>query len=190
TADRRILLVAGGLPVLIMVRVPALFGGVSGLGAENLAVVSACGLALAAGCATRNRRAYVAEVEERVRRAEHSREQEARRRVTEERLRIARDLHDSLGHHIALINAQAGLGTHVFDKQPAAARQALAHIMQESREALDDLRKTIGLLRHPGEPVAPNEHTPGLIGVAPPLAPFRHARLPAVHPARRTRRPL
>src|SRR5262249_33015487 len=62
--------------------------------------------------------------------------------------------------------------------------------MQESREALDDLRKTIGLLRHPGEPVAPTEHTPGLIGVADLLASFRNSGMPIDHRVDGETRPL
>ncbi len=65
-------------------------------------------LAVTTGSAARSHRAYVAEVEERARRAEQAREDEANRRVAEERLRIARELHDAVGHHVALINVQAG----------------------------------------------------------------------------------
>lgn len=173
TSDRPRLLVTGGLAALVLVAIPTLFGSTSWLGAENQAVTLACGLALAAGDASRSRRAYVAEVEERARRAEHSREQEARRRVTEERLRIARDLHDSMGHHIALINAQAGMAAHVFDAQPATARQALGHIRRASRAALDDLRDTVGLLRQPEEPAAPTEPTVGVSGLSNLVASFR-----------------
>jgi signal transduction histidine kinase len=173
TSDRRRLLVTGGLAALVLVTIPTLFASTSWLGAENLAVTATCGLAMAAGDASRNRRAYVAEVEARAHRAEHSREQEARRQVTEERLRIARDLHDSMGHHIALINAQAGMAAHVFDAQPATAKQALTHIRQASRAALDDLRDTVGLLRQPGEPAAPTEPTVGVSGLSNLVAFFR-----------------
>jgi signal transduction histidine kinase len=190
TSDRRRLLVTGASAALALVGVPALFASTSWLGAENLAVTAACGLALAAGDASRSRRAYVAAAEERARRAEHGREQEARRRVTEERLRIARDLHDSIGHHIALINAQAGMATHVFDHQPATARQALTHIRQASRAALDDLRDTIGLLRQPGEPTAPTEPTVGLSGLSNLVASFRRSGTRIDHEVDGAVRPL
>lgn len=65
-------------------------------------------LAVTAGSAARSHRAYVAEVEKRARQAEQAREDEANRRVAEERLRIAREPHDAVGHHVALINVQAG----------------------------------------------------------------------------------
>ena len=79
-----------------------------------VAVAALCALSIAAADAVRNRRAYVAAVEERARRAEESREQEARRRVADERLRIARELHDVLAHHIAVINVQAGVAGHLL----------------------------------------------------------------------------
>jgi signal transduction histidine kinase len=190
TADRRRLLVTAGLAVLVLVGVPTLFASSAALGAENLAVIAGCGLALAAGDASRSRRAYVAEVEQRAHRAERSREQEARRRVTEERLRIARDLHDSMGHHIALINAQAGMGSHVFDDQPATAKQALAHIMRASRVALDDLRNTVGLLRQPGEPAAPTEPAAGVAGLVDLVDSFRTSGMHIDHEVDGSARPL
>jgi signal transduction histidine kinase len=190
TSDRRRLLTIGGLAVLVLVAVPALSASTSWVSAENLTVTAACGLALACGDASRSRRAYMAEAEERARRAEHGREQEAQRRVTDERLRISRDLHDSMGHHIALINAQAGLGAHVFEHQPAAAKQALAHIMQTSRVALDDLRDTVGLLRQAGEPAAPTEPPLGVGGLVNLIASFRKAGMRIAHEVDGYARPL
>jgi signal transduction histidine kinase len=135
----------------------------SGGGHEaSVAVFAACCIALATGDAVRNRRAYLAEVEERARHAERERARHAREQVVQERIRIARDLHDSVGHHIALINAQAAMAARVFDTQPDAARAALAHITAESRAALDDTRATVGLLRQPDDPAAPTEPPPGL----------------------------
>jgi signal transduction histidine kinase len=67
-------------------------------------------MAAAIGVSVRTWRAYVAAAGERAERAEATREEEARRQVTEERLHIARDLHDVMAHHIALINVQAGVG--------------------------------------------------------------------------------
>jgi signal transduction histidine kinase len=134
------------------------------LGPENLTLAALGALAIAAGDASRSRRAYAAEVEARARRAEENREQEARRRVTEERLRIARELHDILGHRIALINVQAGVASRVFDDQPAKARQALAQVRHTGRSILDELRDAIGLLRQPDEPNAPT--APVVSGIA------------------------
>jgi signal transduction histidine kinase len=145
---------------------------------ENLALLAWTGMAAAAGDAKRTRRAYIAAIEERAERAERTREQEAKRRVTEERMRIARELHDVVAHHIALVNVQAGVAAHVMDTRPDQAKQALAHVRQASRSALDELRATVGLLRQSGDPEAPMEPAPGL-GVLDQLVDgFRRAGLP------------
>jgi signal transduction histidine kinase len=121
-------------------------------------------LAIAVGEAVRNRRAFVAAIEERARRAEHTREEEARRRVAEERMRIARELHDIVGHHIALINVQAGVASHLLTSSPDQARQALAHVREAGRSALAELSATVTVLRQGDETDddAPHEPTPGL----------------------------
>jgi signal transduction histidine kinase len=151
------LLVCAGLTALAMS-----FGPGPWYGQSNFAVFAWTGMAAAAGDAARSRRAYVAAVEERALRAERSREEEARRRVAEERMRIARELHDVVAHHIALVNVQAGVAAHVMDARPDQAKQALAHVREASRSALHELRATVGLLRQSGEPEAPMEPAPGL----------------------------
>jgi signal transduction histidine kinase len=70
-----------------------------------------------------------------------------RRRGSEERLRIARDLHDVLGHHVSLINVQAGVALYLMDDDPEQARSALTAIKQSSRELLHEMRSTLGVLR-------------------------------------------
>jgi signal transduction histidine kinase len=111
--------------------------------------------------AARNRRAYLAGLEDRARRLEETREEEARRRVAEERLRIARDVHDVVAHSLASISVQSGVAAHVLDKQPEQARDALVAINQAAKEALADLRRTLGQLRE-GKEDAPLAPTPGL----------------------------
>ncbi|MCK8679721.1 sensor histidine kinase [Streptomyces lichenis] len=145
---------------------------------ENLAVSAWTGMAAAAGDAVRSRRAFVDAIRERAERAERTREEEARRRVAEERLRIARDLHDVVAHLIALVNVQAGVAAHVMDRRPDQAKEALAHVRTASRSALDELRTTVGLLRQSGDPEAPTEPAPGLALLDELLAGFRHAGLP------------
>ncbi|MEU2245790.1 sensor histidine kinase [Streptomyces sp. NPDC019224] len=138
------------------------FGSPPWYSQENLGIFAWTGMAGAAGDAVRSRRAFVDAIRERAERAERTREEEARRRVAEERLRIARDLHDVVAHHIALVNVQAGVAAHVMDKRPDQAKQALAHVREASRSALDELRATVGLLRQSGDPKAPTEPAPGL----------------------------
>lgn len=95
--------------------------------------------------------------------AEQLRDQAATSAVTEERLRIARELHDVVAHSMTVIAVQAGYGHHVIDAQPAQAREALGAIQATSREALADMRRMLGVLRQPGpEPFGPEiEAGPG-----------------------------
>jgi signal transduction histidine kinase len=160
------------------------------LGAQNIALAALGALAVAAGEGSRNRRAYTAVLEERARRAEQDRDAEARRRVAEERLRIARDVHDTVGHHIALINVQAGVAAHELHNRPDQSRQALTTIRQISRAALADVRATIGLLRQPGDPTAPTEPILGLAGLDELLASLDRAGLSVQHHTEGVQLPL
>jgi signal transduction histidine kinase len=113
------------------------------------------------GETTRGRRAYLEEVEQRAVEAERSREDEARRRAREERIRIARELHDVLAHRISMISVQSGVGAHLMDRDPDQARSALIAVNQASKEALQELRATLGLLRQVDGP-EPRSPAPGL----------------------------
>ncbi|MFJ9118741.1 sensor histidine kinase [Streptomyces sp. NPDC102394] len=128
------------------------------LGARGLLRFDFVIAATALGRAVRGRREHLAEARARAERAERTREEEARRRVTEERVRIARDLHDVVAHHITLVNAQAGVAHHLMRTDPDRAYEALAHIKDNSRAALDELRATVGLLRQPDD--APGSRAP------------------------------
>ncbi|MFI8966635.1 sensor histidine kinase [Streptomyces sp. NPDC053493] len=154
------------------------FGPTPWYAQENLGVFAWTGMAAAAGDAVRSRRAFVDAIRERAERAERTREEEAGRRVAEERLRIARDLHDVVAHHIALVNVQAGVAAHVMDKRPDQAKEALAHVRTASRSALEELRATVGLLRQSGDPEAPTEPVSGLAVLEDLLVTFRNAGLP------------
>jgi signal transduction histidine kinase len=96
-----------------------------------------------------------------------TREEEALRRVAEERLRIARDLHDSVAHSMASISVQAGVGAHVLDDRPEDARAALLANKHASGNALAELRATLGMLRSsdaaPREPAAGLDRLPALV---------------------------
>ncbi|MFE7977745.1 sensor histidine kinase [Streptomyces shenzhenensis] len=88
-------------------------------------------------------------------------EEEARLRATQERLRIARELHDVIGHSMSMINVQAAAALHRLQKDPSQAEEALAAIKAGSREGLRELRATLGVLRQVDEE-APTAPTPGL----------------------------
>ncbi|MDF2435533.1 MAG: hypothetical protein JWP44_5166 [Mucilaginibacter sp.] len=93
--------------------------------------------------------------------ARRAREQESRRRASEERLRIARELHDVLAHSISLINVQSGVALHLIEEQPQQARIALAAINEASAEALREVRSVLSVLRGTGEE-PPRAPTAGL----------------------------
>ncbi|MBI5231233.1 MAG: sensor histidine kinase [Coriobacteriales bacterium] len=115
--------------------------------ADVFRVIATMGAAAALGDATRNRRAYIAEVEQRAVEAERSRDEEARRRVGEERLRIARELHDVTAHSLSIIAVQSGAASRVVESDSAAAKRSLESIRSTSREALEELRAMLGVLR-------------------------------------------
>ncbi|MEU8894261.1 sensor histidine kinase [Nocardia sp. NPDC048505] len=107
-------------------------------------------LACVAGEAVRLHRAYIAEVLDRAERAERSRDEEARRQVGEERLRIARDLHDLLAHTITVIQVQAGVAAHLVTERQADQRTVLAAldtITGACADARTELAATVGVLR-------------------------------------------
>ena len=142
------------------------------------------------GHSVRNRRAYLAAVEERARRAEESRDSEARRRVAEERVRIARELHDLVAHQITLANAQATVAAHLFDTRPEQTRKSLTELVETTGHALDELRATVGLLRQSGDAAAPAEPAPGLSRLPTLLESFRRAGLEVSVHQEGTARPL
>jgi signal transduction histidine kinase len=100
----------------------------------------------------RSRRALMDSYQRRAERAEAEREAEARRRVTEERLRIARDLHDLLGHTVAAMMVQAEVAADKLDTAPHKSRAALNSIRDAGRQANHEIRATIELLRNYEEP--------------------------------------
>ncbi|SRR5216683_575496 len=175
-ADRRGGLTIGGIAVAALGVAHGLLKP-SWMGPANLALVALGALAVAAGDSSRNRRAYLTEAEQRAARAEHEKDTDARRRVTEERLRIARDLHDSVGHHLALISVQSAVADRLLGAAPERAHEALSHVQAASRSALEELCDTIGLLREAGEPAAPTQPTPGLDGLTELVASFRASGL-------------
>lgn len=154
---RRTLAVAASIPVASVALV-TLYSPEEGtyLG-QVLEVLSQLGFALAVGEAVRSQRSFIAAKRERAERAEHDRELEARRRVDEERVRIAREVHDVIAHSIATISTQASVGVHVGRQEPERAVEVLESIKRISVQALHDLRHALGALREAGDdgPTAP-----------------------------------
>jgi signal transduction histidine kinase len=118
---------------------------------RNLAL---CELALAAGYLMWHNRAALE-------RGVAAHEAEAERRLGEERLRIAREVHDVVAHSMVAINVQAGVAAHLLEQDTKQAREALLNIKRTSGEALTDLRATLGILRDPGQ-AAPTGPAAGL----------------------------
>jgi signal transduction histidine kinase len=136
---------------------------------ENLEQIAWMVVATAVGDAVRSRRAYVtamqeraAALQERAERAEEALEEEARRQVVEERLRIARELHDVVAHHIAVINVQAGVATHLMRDDPTGAEEALAHVRRGVSRVLDEISDILSVLRQSDDPTTSTDPLPTL----------------------------
>jgi signal transduction histidine kinase len=94
---------------------------------------------------------HLREVEQRAETAERTRDEVARRRAVEERLRIARELHDSLTHSISVIQVQAGVAVHLARKRGEDVPPALLAIQEAGTDAARELRATLGVLRSQGD---------------------------------------
>ena len=128
-------------------------------------------VALFAGIAIGNRRAYVESLRDRA-------EREARRQIDEERLRIARELHDVVAHTMATINVQASAATQLLRDRPEQAAESLAAIRAASKDGLRELRAILNVLRHADEPADPTQPAPGLARLDALAAGVRAAGLP------------
>lgn len=144
---RRRSLIVGSVTMVALAGVAILGAVMHGLDPLVFQLVVTVAFASAAGDATRSRREYLIAVTERADRAERTRESEAQRRVTEERLRIARDLHDAVAHQISVISLNAGVATSVLDSNPERARAALGTIRQASRNVLGEIGDLLAMLR-------------------------------------------
>ena len=125
----------------------------------NLVVLSAAYLL---GDSARRRRDVLALHRDRADQLERTQAEVARRAVAEERLRIARELHDVVAHSMSVVAVQAGTGRLVIDSEPARAREALAVIERTSRDALDEMRRLLGVLRDDADGGAGRTPAPGL----------------------------
>ncbi|MGW3914467.1 sensor histidine kinase [Streptomyces sp. NPDC005070] len=119
-------------------------------------------LPVAWGSALRLRRAFTDSLRARAEHAEHTREEEALRRVAEERVRIARELHDVVAHHLTLANAQAATAAHLIRDDPEQAEELLTGLSGTTATALRELKATVGLLRRPEDSDSPLQPAPKL----------------------------
>ncbi|MDQ4053353.1 MAG: sensor histidine kinase [Actinomycetota bacterium] len=136
--------------------------------------IGASVMSAALGESARSRRVIAAEAVERAEWAERTRDEDARARVDAERIRIAREVHDTVAHAIAIINVQAGVTAHVLDRRPEQARDALLTIEQTSSHALKEMRTILGVLRDDDDGRVPH---PGLAQVDELVAKARDAGL-------------
>jgi signal transduction histidine kinase len=152
-ARRSALLAGAAAVVLVAVRsvtVIAEHGQVSAYSWAAPGWVVAC---LLAGMVVRSRRQAVQAIRDRAEQAERTLEEHARARAAEERLRIARDLHDVVGHSFAVVHVQARAAAALLDTDLAGARQALAAIEATSRDSLREIRAALSVLRRDTPPI-------------------------------------
>jgi signal transduction histidine kinase len=123
-------------------------------------------LPLAMGSRSRLRHAWLDAVQARAEHAERTRDEEARLRVTEERMRIARDLHDVVAHHMAVANAQAGTAAHLLESNPELTKKILNDLKVTTSSVMLELRDTVGVLRRVGPDPDSLEPAPGLAQLA------------------------
>ena len=114
------------------------------------------------GDSVRVRRTYVAGLAEQADQRQREILERAQRSVAEERLQIARELHDVVAHSLSVIAVQSGVGRHVIDEHPAQAKKALAAVEATSRDALSELRRMLGVLRHDDDRPASLIPAPGV----------------------------
>ncbi|QYM76102.1 sensor histidine kinase [Leucobacter luti] len=143
---RTTFLVVGGAALVLLV-LSAWLGGWESLDVRLVQAAAAVAVAAALGDSARSRRAYLRAVTERAERAEQTREAEALRRVSEERLRIARDLHDTVAHQISVISLNAGVASGALTERPERAQEALGTIRGAARAALADIGHLLRFLR-------------------------------------------
>ena len=128
--------------------------------AMRIQVLLYFGIALFAGVSVQSYRRYIQEARRRLAEADLARETEAQRRVEEERVRIAREIHDITAHSLSAVSIQAAAAERMVDKDPQLAKEILRGIRDTSKGSLDEIRAMIGVLRGEGEP-AENAPTNG-----------------------------
>lgn len=161
-SPRRTTLIALIATVVVVIPFNALPSLGSVLDPRVFAVGLTLAFAAAAGDGARSRREYITAITERAERAEQTRESEARRRVSEERLRIARDLHDAVAHQIAVISLNAGVASSAIDTRPDAAQEAVRTIRSAARTVLGEIGALLDVLRTDDDGEGMTSPQPGL----------------------------
>ncbi len=157
---RQVAIGAGAVSMGVLFVASGAGGPFGWLGGTNAVMLAFSTAAVALGLAVAGRRQVFAAMVERAERTERDREEETRRRVDAERLRIARELHDVVAHSMSMINVQAGVAAHVLSTQPEQAVEALTAIKVASREGLRELRAILNVLRQVDDDVAGGRRSP------------------------------
>jgi signal transduction histidine kinase len=161
--------------VLISFAAYAAFDSITGWTANLSVTYLSFGLAWLIGDNLRVRRAYTRQLEDRAAELEHEREEKAAQAVTEERARIARELHDVVAHYVSVMVVQAAAARRVADKDPDAARGALQAVEMAGRTALAEMRRMLEVLRADDPGMGPQ---PGLGEIERLIQQVRDAGLP------------
>lgn len=166
------LLVAG---IVLAVPVSAISGDIRWV-ADSVSTFVMLAAAALLGEAERNRRSYIREVEQRALDAERTREEEALRRVDEERIRIAREVHDIVAHSLSIVTVQASAASTLMATDPERAGESIEHVRSTAKQALAELRSMLDVLRT-GEGDAPLAPAADLARIEALAAPVREAGL-------------
>lgn len=169
TSDRRTAWTAGAATAAALYVTAAITSAGPWHDGDNLELIAWTSVATAAGDAVRSTQAYnlarqerATALEDRAERAEQALEEEARRRVIEERMRIARELHDVVAHHIAVVNVQAGVAAHLLRDDPAGAQEALGHVRRGAAGVLDELSSILSVIRQSDDATSATDPLPTL----------------------------
>jgi signal transduction histidine kinase len=188
---RRTSLIFSGATVLLLAGATLLFLDSSWHDARAMLQLAAfVGFATAAGDANRSHAAYIHSITERARRAEETKESEALRRVAEERLRIARDLHDLLAHQIAVINLHSSVASQALPDRPADAETSLVTIRKAARTVLGEIGGLLSVLRATDAGGLSTAPVAGLADLEPLLLDFERSGLLVENRVAGTPRPL
>ncbi len=163
------LLLLGGL---------AAASGLRGLAGAAVGTALVATAAWFVGDSVRVRRVYVAGLAEQAAQRQREELERAQRSLAEERLQIARELHDVVAHSLAVIAVQSGVGRHVIDSNPAEAKRSLTAVQTTSRAALDELRRMLGVLRGDEQQPAELSPAPGISGLVHLVDQVRSAGVP------------